>query len=488
MADEPRNIVLILSDEQHRTTVGCYGGSPVRTPHADRLAAEGMRFDQAFCCVSVCSPSRAAVFTGLWPHRFGTIVNDLTIPAGTPNLAGLLRQQGYRLGYAGKWHVDRASVPSTHGFDGNDHPGYGFPTWMLREGVEPVQMQRKRNPYYEYLVERGLPVPRLEEPHEAPGFQGEGIRIIDARQTGPVESSIPYYVGDEATRITERLCRKRKNDGAPFFLWANFWGPHNPCYIPEPYYSMYDPRSIEEPPSARDMLEGKPSVQRTMANYWGMYGAPWEEWQQHIARYLGYCTLIDDQVGRVYQALAESGELERTLFVYSTDHGDMLGRHQLMDKGPCMYDDTYRIPLVVRGPGVRQGTCDEFVYLHDLFATILETAGVETPPRSDSASLCPLFTGAGGWQARDAVFGEAEMQVVHFPQRMVRTRTHKFIYNPAAECELYDLVKDPHEMHNAVNDPAYAGVKEELKARLAAHLEATNDREFHKFALLAKTF
>jgi arylsulfatase A-like enzyme len=448
---------------------------PVRTPHVDALAAGGTRFAEAFCCSSICSPSRAAMFTGKLPHRFGEVKNDLSIPAGTPNLAHLLRDAGYRTGWAGKWHVDYPGGPSKYGFEGVDFPGYGFPTWVLRENVEPASAVRRNNGYYEYLVENGLDVPELIDP-SAPYRGGVGGLTIHGLHSGPAEASIPYFVGHEGVRLAESFARRRDADGRGFFLWVNFWGPHNPCYLPEPYFSMYDPADIPAPPSAADDLSGKPVAQRQMSAYWGMYGAPWEAWADHLARYLGYCTLIDDQVGRIVEALRRTGQLDNTIVVFGSDHGDMIGRHQLMDKGAFMYDDTYRVPLIVRGPGVAEGVSDEFVYLHDLFPTLLEWAGVEVPEGTDLAqSLRPLLGGPGRWEPRDAVFGEFDNQILRLPQRMIRTRTHKLIYNSTDVCELYDLQVDPHEMHNLIDDPAHLDVKADLKARLLAHLQATSD-------------
>ena len=482
MTPQRPNIVLILSDEQHTETVGCYGGLPARTPAADRLAAEGMRFDSAFCCSAICSPSRAALFTGQLPHRFGDVANDLTIAHGTANLAGLLRRAGYRLGFSGKWHVDHATVPTMHGFEGQDFPGYGFPAWMFTRPIDPAEMRRKPNAYYEYLMECGFEVPTLTDAQ--PVFEKERPLVIHGRQSGPVEASIPYFVGEQGVRLAESLCRRREMDGQPFFLSVNFWGPHNPCYIPEPYFSMFDPRSIPEPPSSRDKYENKPRVHALMSHYWGMNGAPWSFWQEHLARYLGYGALIDDQVARVRQALEAAGQMENTLFVFATDHGDMIGRHQIMDKGPTMYDDTYRVPMIVRGPGVRRGTCNEFVYLHDLFPTILEAAGAQAAA-CDAQSLMPLLGGMEGnasqgspaWASREEVFGEFDRQIYHYPQRMVRTRRHKLVYNAADICELYDLERDPHEMNNRIDDPDYAAVKRDLRDRLLTHLKATGDRQ-----------
>lgn len=473
MTPKPPNILLILTDEQHLQTLGCYGNDLIQTPNVDALAREGMRFDHAFCCASICSPSRAALFTGLLPHRFGHVANNLTIPAGTPNLASLLSRQGYRLGYSGKWHIDKLTVPTSHHFEGKDFPGYGYPDWMYRSEIDPAAMQRKKNYYYEYLMENGYEVPKLEraqrvfDPHRGIVFHG--------CQTGPVESSSTWFVADEAVRHIRGMSARRERDGLPWFTWVNFWGPHNPCYVPEPYFSMYDPGAIPQPPSFEETFAGKPTVQLRSCKYWGMHGAPWSLWQEHLARYWGYCSFIDDQVGRMLSALEAAGQRENTIVMFGSDHGDMMGRHQLMDKGPYMYDDTYRVPLVVAGPGIQHGTCREFVYLHDLFPTILEMGGSTDLPPHDAASLTPLLSGSDGWDSRDEVFGEFDHQIYMSPQRMVRTRTHKFVFNPADVCELYDLAIDPDEMHNRIDDPAYSSIKTDLKARLLAHLKSTRD-------------
>jgi arylsulfatase A-like enzyme len=168
------------------------------------------------------------------------------------------------------------------------------------------------------------------------------------------------------------------------------------------------------------------------------------------------------------------GSEDNTIVVIASDHGDMMGRHQLVDKGPFSYDDIYRVPLAVAGPGVHTGSCNEFVYLHDLFATLLELAGVDVPV-CDAASLTPLLTDDQGWSSRDEVFGEFDYQICASTQRVIRTRTHKFVFNASDTCELYDLQHDPDEMHNRVNDPVLAATKQDLKARLLARLRVTDD-------------
>ena len=475
--DRP-NIVFVLTDEQHVETLSCTGTDvPVRTPHADQLAAEGTRFTNAFCCSSICSPSRAALFTGKLPHRFGVVRNNLTIPPGTPTLAGLLRDVGYRLGWAGKWHTDRDTVPTDHGFEAKDFPRYGYPTFILTGDYTPSSVQRQKNYYYEYLIEKGYEVPSVSN-RQAVFIPERRPLWIHGRQQGSVEASIPYFVAEEGVRLVRSFSERRQCDGSPFYVQINFWGPHNPCYVPEPYFSMYDPKDVPEPPSSKETFAGKPAVQTRSSQYWGCYGAPWPYWQEYLARYLGYCTLIDDQVARIRTELEAQGQWDNTVFIFASDHGDMMGRHQLMDKGPFMYDDTYRVPLIVTGPQVARGTCEEFVYLHDLFPTMLDYAGIRDHPEMDLAqSLLPLVFGCGCWSSREEVFGEFDEQINLYPQRMVRTRSQKFIYNSSDICELYDLEEDPCEMVNRIDDPAYRAIKEDLKARLLAHLRATQDRE-----------
>ena len=479
MADDRPNIVFVLTDEQHFSTLGYMGGDLVQTPHIDRLAAEGMWFDRAFCCTSICSPSRAALFTGRLPHRFGQVRNGLALAEGVPNLGQLLGDAGYRLGWSGKWHVDRNSVPSDHGFEGKDFPGYGYPFFLFKEDAGP----RPDNDYYEYLVENGYGVPTLDDTYDT-FLQDQPLCctvMLHGRQSGPVEASIPYFVAQEGIELIRSFSERKRHDGLPFYTQINFWGPHNPCFIPEPYYSMYDPVEIAEPAAFGEDFSGKPTVHKRHSLFRGVYGAPWSFWQEHLAKYLGYCTLIDDQVGRIRAELAASGEWENTIFVFSTDHGDMMGRHQLIDKGPFMYDDTYRVPLVVAGPGVRRGRCDEFAYLHDLFPTLLDWAGAEPPEGIDLAqSLRPLLTGEAGWSAREEVFCEFDEQAYPMPQRMVRTAAHKLVFNAADICELYDLERDPHELDNRIDDLAYREAKRDLLERLLAYQRATGDPEMRR--------
>jgi arylsulfatase A-like enzyme len=435
----------------------------------------------------VCSPSRAALFTGQLPHRFGEVRNGITIAPGTKNLATELLRADYRLGYVGKWHADQTTLPATYGFEGKGFPGYGYPYPMDPARNDPRGFRSRApgstigpppvNHYFEYLAENGLeiPVPLRSE------FAWDEARAASMRPyqnliSGPPEGSIPFFVGAEAAHTLERFCRRGQTDRRPFFLWVNFWGPHNPCSIPEPYWSMYDRNAIPEPGGAGDSLEGKPLLHERMARYWGTLGAPWSFWQKHLAAYFGYCSAIDDQVGRFLEILTDHGQLDETIVIFAADHGDMLGRHHMLDKGGLGYEDIYRVPLIVRQPGGRKKrSCDDLVMLQDLFPTILEWAGVSVPA-GDFSSLNPYLDEESRAEPRRAVFGEFDQQICANRQRLIRTGRYKLVVNATDRCELYDLRADPDELENRYEDGSLRDVRGELTEALIGHMEQTSDR------------
>ena len=249
-----KNVLLILSDQQRLDTVSAYGMNSIcKTPHIDQLAAEGMKFTNAYTSSAICAPSRASVMTGLYPHKHGVVDNFTNIKEGTPLLGDCMHEAGYYCGYAGKWHVTPNKAPMECGFDdGKPFMGYGFPgSRVFPHLIFDQPPDNTPNYYEEYLKENGFE--NIDVSH---GFLGDNpalqIQEMFCKHEGPVESTIEYFVAHE----TNRLIDKAKEEDKPFFIWANFWGPHSPSIVPEPYYSMYDPKDIPEHPSyCDDMLE-----------------------------------------------------------------------------------------------------------------------------------------------------------------------------------------------------------------------------------------
>jgi arylsulfatase A-like enzyme len=474
------NILLILTDQHRFDTLGCYGAKTCRTPNLDQLARRGVRFDRAYTNTSPCSPSRAALFTGLYPHHNDVYANGHRLNPNVPNLATELLAAGYTLGYAGKWHVDNPKNPSGYGFRGKDFPGYGYPVYKglvkgLRFGPHPGSSGATKH-YRTYLTSRGYDAPTVLEAHygDNPGTQGQEMYAL---QSGGVEQSFEYMVSEDTIDLLRQFKSEHVAGGKPFFMWTNFWGPHTPCFVPEPYYSMYDPREIPEEPSFGETWERKPSVQQLVERYWGLSNGGWARWREIVARYWGYVTMLDDLVGRILAELDELGLAENTLVVFSTDHGDNMGAHRLIEKGPFAHEQCYRLPMIAAHPqcGAPGLVCDEFVYLQDLFPTFLELAGCSTPVVPDTRSILELMRGSDAPIGRDSIYTQFFEQLFPFEQRMIRTRTHKCVYNRTSIGELYDMVNDPHEMTNLFGQQEVHAVQEALMERMRAHMVRLGD-------------
>lgn len=473
MAQNRPNILFILTDQRRMDSLGAYGAAPAQTPVLDDLAAQGTCFDQAYTPCTVCSPARASVFSGLYPHQHAVTRNSAEFRRDLPNLASSLLDAGYRLGYTGKWHIDDVYGPTHFGFRANDWLGYSHPAGGVYMRSFRNSCRYPVNHYVEYLKASGLEIPSLEETvyfPANPNFE------IFARQTGPVEASFEHYVAQEAIDLIERFAALRERDGQPFFTWVNFWGPHDPFILPEPYFSLFSGDDVTPSPSLQESWEQKPRVQQAMsAHYWGTDQLDEATWCEAVAKYAGYCALLDWETGRILDRLETLGMLEDTIIVYSSDHGSMVGHHQLIDKGPYPYDDIQRIPLVISGPGVQAGRCDDFVYLHDLTPTILDWSGAEPFPTSNAQSLQPLLTGGLLAEGRDDVYMTRHHHPMPCEQRFVRTRRYKYAFNALDVDELYDLQHDPDEMVNRIDDPAYVAVKDEMLARMWRHMTSLRD-------------
>ncbi len=470
-----RNILLIVTDQQRYDTLDCYGAPTCRTPHIDALAGRGVRFDATYTATSPCSPSRAALFTGLYPHKNGVLANNQILNPQAPNLAQELQGASYNLGYAGKWHVDQQKVPTDYGFEGKDFPGYGYPAAGVIEGLRFGGSQPLPH-YPAYLEEHGYEAPEVLEAFYGsnPGTQGQEIYAL---QSGAVETTFEYMVSELAIDLMRRFTEDWENEEKPFFLWANFWGPHTPCLLPEKYYSMYDPTVIPPEPSFGENWSHKPRAHALYERYWGLSERGWESWREIVARYWGYVTMIDDLVGRMLEALQSLGMEEDTAVVFTTDHGDMMGAHRMIEKGPFAYEESWRLPLVIAHPDCEApGTvCDEFVYLQDLYPTFLEMAGIAPPEAPDTQSILDNVLGQDSPTGRDSVYGAFHSHIFPTPLRFVRTRTHKLVYNRCDRGELYSLIDDPWELQNLMNAPGMAATQQQLMERLREHMIRLED-------------
>ncbi|MCU4972743.1 sulfatase-like hydrolase/transferase [Halobacteria archaeon AArc-m2/3/4] len=468
------NVLLVLTD-QERYDCSAADGPPVETPTMDRLSSEGMRFERAFTPISICTSARASLLTGRFPHNHGMLNNSheadaiqANLPTELPTFSEELVEAGYDLTYTGKWHVGNDQTPETFGFEylgGSD---------KHHDDIDEA--------FREYRADLGTPVDETDLEDEIHTSTGT---FVAATTPVDVEATRAAFLADRTIDAIE--AHADGDTDAPFFHRADFYGPHHPYVVPEPYASMYDPDEIDPWDTYAETFDGKPAVHEEFVDYRGVREFDWDTWAEAAAKYWGFVTMIDDQLERVLDALEGAGLADETAVIHAADHGDFVGNHRQFNKGPLMYDDTYRIPLQVRWPGVVEAgsVCERPVHLHDLAPTFLEMADVAIPEGFDTRSLVPLLEGEGSDGENgddtddsrpDSVFAQYHGDEFGlYTQRMVRTGEYKFVYNGPDRNELYDLEADPAELQNLIDHPGYDDAREAMQERLVEWMEETDD-------------
>lgn len=464
------NIAFVLTDQQRADSVGAYGVSSA-TPTIDALAASGTRFDRWYTPTAICTPARTSLLTGAAPFRHKVLANPERnvgyieeLPEGSFTFSRALRSAGYNVGLVGKWHVGTTSKASDYGFDALDYRGW--------------HNQLDHPDYLAWLDEHGYPPPATHDEIRASTPTGRPGPLLAARLDQPVEATFEHYLTSRAIEQAERYAAEFHSAGRPFFLALHFFGPHLPYIVPDEYFDLIDPASIELPRSVNETFAGKPPVQRNYSAHWGFDTLSPATSRLLFAVHQGYCALIDAEVARLLGALERLGLTGSTAVFFSSDHGEFTGAHRLHDKGPAMYEDIYRTAGIVRIPGGPPQARREFVSLLDCTATILDLAGIDPAEAIDSRSLVPLLRGEETPWASDLV---CEFHGHHFPlpQRMIRHGRYKLVVNPESVNELYDLVLDPDELINVHELPELADVRRDLTGRLYARLRERGDNFHH---------
>jgi len=446
------NILIVMTDHQRGDTA--LSEHPAVTPNLTRLAEAGVTFARTYCPSPHCSPARAAFHTGLYPSRSGVWNNVCNgqrlswgLNEGVRCWSQDLAEAGYRMHWTGKWHVSGVEWPRDRGWiehgvvaKPGEHHG---PTWeKLREKTPgPGEYERGageiiRPGYGKYHLYR----------------RDDDCRVHDARA---IEKAVALLAEVAA-------------GAAPWCLWVGLTGPHDPYDVPQKFLDLYDPDEVPLPPSFSDALEDKPRIyQRTRRQIWGQLSE--REYREAIRHFWAYCSWLDDLFGRLMDALAESGQAENTLVVYTSDHGDYCGDHGLFAKGIPCFQGAYHVPAIIRWPaGVADPgrRVDELVSLADFHPTFLELAGVESDQRPSGASLAPFLRGETPDDWRTDICTQCNGVELYYTQRSIMTDEWKYVFNGFDFDELYHLAEDPHEMKNLADDPAYEDVKKDLSIRM----------------------
>lgn len=471
------NVVLIYTDQQRYDTLGVNGNRAIETRHLDALATDGWSFDNMFVASPMCMPSRAAFATGRYPRVNGVYWNGIKLRTTERTFVETLAANGYTTALFGKLHL------WPHQSRTADDPTFGF-------GIANIAENLRVHPASAYREWRERTYPGLDDGERVATYSDELQVWVPAL---PSEAHLTNWVGEEG----ETFLRTKPPE--PFFLTLSFVDPHHPFAPPEPYASRYSPSDVPMPTFVKGELDDKPQhfrdghtgrvnqvlglaaesrASRELPLSSADLGEVGQElWGRLIAHYYGMVTFIDEQVGRIRRALKESGLDERTIVVFTSDHGELLGDHGLLFKGPHHYDCLLKVPTIVALPETEGGSqrFPGLVEQIDLSATILELCGLAPERGMQGMSMARAMHGLEAWN-RESVLVERKDLYWMVDMKTIRTQEWKLTrYAGAPFGELYDLRNDPGEVVNRWDDPAYASTRSDLLALMLDRLALSED-------------
>ncbi len=446
------NVVVVFTDDQRSDCLGC-ADKPLlnmKTPHLDRLAREGALFKNMFVTTSLCSPSRASFLSGLYAHSHGVMNNFTDYPNDLASYPRRLQEAGYNTAYIGKWHMGEQ--------DDQKRPGFDY--WITHKG---------QGKYYDTT------------------FNIDGKRQV-----------VKGYYTTVVTRMATDWLKTKREKNKPFLLILGHKAPHGPFVPEEKYRHIYDQIPIPYPDSAFH-LEKKPKwITERLDTWHGIYGPLYgfrkhfpdrskqgvQKFAEFVRAYAGTINSVDDSVGAVYKTLQEIGQLDNTLFLFTSDNGFLLGEHGMIDKR-TMHEESIRVPLVARYPKlIDPGTVVEQQVLNiDVAPSIVDICKARPLGKIHGRSWKPLLQGkTSGWRKAWLYEYNYEKQFPYTPNvRGVRTDAWKYVHYPHGDggpdrhmAELYNLKEDPGELNNLIADPKYAAVVKQLQKELNRLLKETD--------------
>ncbi len=450
------NLLFIFTDEQRADTLAAYGNHKIDMPNLNRLAESSVVFDQAYCTQPVCTPARSSLLSGLYPHTTGCKGNNIPLASDTRTLPELVSQGNYVTGYHGKWHLGD-EIFAQHGFD----------EWVSIEDnysdyYSPGRDRSARSSYHHFLLEHDYQPD--DNDHFSRGFAAKLPEAVGK----------PAFLAETAARFI------RQYQQQPFILFVNFLEPHMPFFGPRDH--QYDPAAVDLPPNFADVPTNDQHLKARLchAAYFehGHSGLPLKneaDWRRMIANYWGLNSLVDTHTGTILSTLEDCGLMEDTIIVFTSDHGDMMGSHQLLAK-TLMFQEAVRVPLLIKLPGQTEPRhVQQPISQIDLLPTLLDYMGQDIPEHLQGKSRRAEMEGEA--HTHDDVFIEwnssetgilehyhdrplpvwltrladrtAFEQAIADPLRTVVTPDGwKFTYSFTGQHELYELTADPYETTN----------------------------------------
>jgi len=482
------NILLITSDQQHWSQLGCVNPE-VKTPNLDRLAGAGMLFRRAYCTNPTCTPSRSSILTGMMPSAHGAWSLGTKLSEGIPTLGDAFQENGYATGLIGKAHFQplrgTSQYPSLESYpvlqDLDFWRGFHGPFY----GLQHIELSRAHGDeahvgqhYAAWMEDSGFS--QWRDHFRRP----TGNR---SRQYGAWSLPEKYHYNAWIAQRAKARLDCHASSAQPFFLWASFPDPHPPYLVPEPWASMFDPEKLTVPEAAPGEHAANPEhfgktqeqnpdfglMANEQPNGNSGHGChshvkSRKERARDLALYHGMMAMTDHYIGSILDHLQERGLAENTLVLFTSDHGHLYGQHGMTAKGPFHYEDLIRVPMIARWPGnIPSGSqTEQLQSLMDLPVTFLAAAGLEVPTRMSGANQLPVWTGSGH-AVRDSVVVENHHQPTAIHMRTyVDSRYKLTVYCQRDYGELFDLIEDPAEVRNLWNDPSASTLKADLMRRL----------------------
>ena len=474
-----KNVLIIMSDEQRVDSLGCYGNQQARTPYLDKLAANGARFRHCVTPYPLCCPARSSLWTGTLPHQHHVVANWFHIREELRD-TGMIHDfsaAGYQTLYVGKWHVP-----------GTTPKRLGFSRWAAIPAVlNGCDRGRYIEDYRAFATARGYDLlPNMIENLTANDIKQ---RINDGPvHCGTAEIKLEDYL---ETWQTNQLLDQMEQlaPDQPFFTVCSYNAPHFPMIVPEPYDRLIPPQDVVLPANRGKGIAGKPAEVLQSEDYQHTKDFTEQQWRELTAHYWGFCALVDDQVGRIVRWLKEHGQYENTIIVYLSDHGDMLGSHNLNHKSGLMqYEETNLVPLIISGPGIEGGQDrDMLVSLADVMPTLAELCEIPiATPAYGRSFAAPLLDGKDSFRTHVVSEGFARCHsgtgTYEDPRQYtleqnrpfvfaVRTEKDKYIFHQEDIEEYYDLQNDPGENENLASAPQVQARLMQLRRLMLKQLE-----------------
>ncbi len=460
------NVLLITTDQQHYSMLGSINPK-IQTPNLDRLAAEGVLFDRAYCPNPTCTPSRASILTGQYPSRHGAWSLGTKLMETVPTLSQKMTDAGYHTALIGKAHFQPTLSSEEYPSLESAQKIWDFDFWRSFHG-----------PFYGFShVEllRGHTAEHWVGQHYALWMEEKGLKnwrdfffaptgtLPDAgmgRWTLPEEYHYNAFIAEKSIQQMEAAADAKE----PFFLWASFPDPHYPQLVPAPWDSMYRPEDMELPPFSfaeheknppyfKEVFKEHPDIAEYLETGIGVHGL-WrhvydpDELKQQLAYSYGMVSFTDQYIGKILAKLDELGQKDNTLVIFTSDHGDLFGQHGLRHKCVFHYEDLLRVPMIVRCPGGKAFRSAGLQSLVDLAPTILSFCGLSPMANQDGTDQKEVWLGQEE-KARDCLLVENRHEPHTLHMNSLITERYKItVHEGRSYGELYDLLKDPGEHNN----------------------------------------